>query len=284
MTTLVGVALGAGLFLIWWSFWPAAPRPVRTRRAGHVQTLLRKAGIERVSVAGLALSCAGLGLFVLLAGLVLTGSAPIAGCFALFASLAPLAIVKWRAQRREASMRELWPDAVDHLRSAIRAGLSLPEAVMQLGEKGPAELRGPFREFGSDYRISGQFDRSLERLKERLSDPVADGIIEALKLTREVGGSDLGRLLGTLAQFLRDNARTRNELEARQSWTIGAARLAVAAPWIVLLLMSTRPEAVAAYSTAAGAAVLGGGLAVSLLCYRLMLRVGALPQERRVLQ
>jgi hypothetical protein len=57
----------------------------------------------------------------------------------------------------------------------------------------------------------------------------------ASRLTRQVGGSDLGRLLGTLAEFLRESARTRSELEARQSWTVNAARLAVAAPRMVLM-------------------------------------------------
>ena len=46
--------------------------------------------------------------------------------------------------------------------------------------------------------------------------------------------------------FLREDARTRAELETRQGWTINAARLAVAAPWIVLGLLSLRPEAVEA--------------------------------------
>jgi tight adherence protein B len=99
-----------------------------------------------------------------------------------------------------------------------------------------------------------------------------------------VGGSDLGRLLGTLGEFLRESARTRSELEARQSWTVNAARLAVAAPWIVMVLLATRPEAVAAYNTATGAAVLLGGLVVSTICYSVMLRIGALPEDQRVLR
>lgn len=195
-----------------------------------------------------------------------------------------MAVVRWRARKRTAVLRQLWPDVVDHLRSAIRAGLSLPEALIQLSEKGPEELRHVFRDFGSDYRSGGQFDPALNRLKERLADPVADRIIEALRLTREVGGSDLGRLLGTLGEFLRESARTRSELEARQSWTISAARLAVAAPWIVMVLLASRPEAVMAYNTAVGAAVLLGGLLVSVICYSIMLRIGALPEDERVLR
>ena len=285
MNTAAGVGLGVGLFLIWWSCWE---RPVRERRPPTrrqpLEDLLLRAGIERVSARGLLATCAATGLIVLLIGFVVTGSVPIALCFALFGGFLPFSIVKWRATKRTASLRELWPDVVDHLRSAIRAGLSLPEALIQLGEKGPVELRAAFRAFGSDYRAGGRFDDALNRLKERLADPVADRIVEALRMTREVGGSDLGRLLGTLSEFLRDAARTRSELEARQSWTINAARLAVAAPWFVLMLLSTRPEAVRAYNTAGGAVVLLGGLAVSAVCYRVMLRIGALPEDERVLR
>lgn len=284
MSVLLGLAGGAGLFLIWWSCWEPVSRRVRPVRVNRVEELLRRAGIERVGTGGLVAASGVAGMVLLLVFLVLTGSLPISACFGLFGAALPLAVVRWQADRRSASLRELWPDAVDHLRSAIRAGLTLPEALIQLGSNGPVPLRPAFTEFGADYRAGGRFDEALERLKVRLADPVADSLVAALRLTREVGGSDLGRLLGTLSGFLRDNARTRSELEARQSWTVNAARLAVAAPWIVLLLLATRPEAVAAYNSAAGAGVLVGGLAVSVLCYRLMLRIGALPQEERVLR
>nr|WP_323958898.1 type II secretion system F family protein [Arthrobacter sp. JZ12] len=277
--------MGVGLFLIWWSTWAVPPRPsTGSRRTGKLDELLLRAGVERVSAGGLLAASGVVGIVTFLVTFLITATPAIAACFSLFGLLAPLMLLRWRARKRTASLRELWPDIVDHLRSAIRAGLSLPEALMQLGVKGPEELRPAFGEFAADYRSSGQFEPALDRLKDRLADPVADRIIEALRLTRQVGGTDLGRLLGTLAEFLRDSARTRSELEARQSWTVNAARLAVAAPWIVLALLSTRPEAVEAYNTAGGAAVLVGGLLVSVFCYWIMLRIGALPEDERVLR
>ncbi|MBT1003045.1 type II secretion system F family protein [Paenarthrobacter sp. DKR-5] len=284
MSTTAGLIGGLGLFLIWWSCWNQPRGVPAVRRPSRLQDLLRRAGIEKVSAAGLMGSCAVTGLAGVLALYVASRSVPMALCFGLFAGSAPLALVRWRARKRTAMLRELWPDVVDHLRSAIRAGLSLAEALAQVGEKGPAELRQFFADFAADYRAGGRFDFALDELKDRLADPVSDRIIEALRLTREVGGSDLGRLLGTLGDFLREDSRTRSELEARQSWTINAARLAVAAPWVVLLLLATRPEAVAAYNSAAGLLVLGGGLVVSVVCYRIMLRIGSLPREERVLR
>lgn len=284
MAPLIGVLAGTGLFLIWWSFWEKSETANRTPRANRLEGLLASAGIEKVTGTGLIATCLGLGLFVALVFFAVSRSWPISVCFGLFGAWLPMAVVRWRATKRTAVMRQLWPDVVDHLRSAIRAGLSLPEAIIQLGENGPEELRHFFRDFGADYRAGGQFDGSLTKLKDRLADPVADRIVEALRLTREVGGSDLGKLLGTLAEFLREDARTRSELEARQSWTVNAARLAVAAPWIVMLLLATRPEAVQAYNTPMGAGVLLGGLVVSLICYSVMLRIGALPPDERVLR
>ena len=284
MSALVGLMAGLGLFLVWTACWSMPEHPVRPARRSRLGELLHQAGIAQVTPASLLASTLGFAVLAALLVLVLTGAAPVAMCLGLFAGYVPIAVLRWRARRRSSVLRELWPDVVDHLRSAIRAGLSLPEALIQLGVKGPEELRGEFVSFGADYRSTGHFEGALEKLKDRLSDPVADRIIEALRLTRDVGGTDLGRLLGTLSEFLRDHARTRSELEARQSWTVNAARLAVAAPWIVLMLMATRPEAIEAYNSAAGWIMLGGGLLVSVVCYRLMLRIGALPSERRVLQ
>ncbi|MGQ1839594.1 type II secretion system F family protein [Kocuria turfanensis] len=285
MSAALGVLMGAGVFLLWWSCWAEeTPRAQRRRRPGRLRELLVRADLARVSPAGLLAACAGAGALSGLLVAAVTGAAVLGLCAGLLGAWLPAAVVRHRARTRAAVLREVWPDVVDHLRSAIRAGMSLPEALIQLQYRGPEPVRPAFARFAADYRASGQLQGSLTLLKERLADPVADNIVEALRVTREVGGTDLGRLLGTLSEFLRENARTRGELEARQSWTVNAARLAVAAPWIVLLLMATQPAAVRAYDTPAGALVLLGGLVVSVLAYRLMLRIGALPEPERVLR
>lgn len=285
MGVVVGLLLGAGLLCVWWSWWepaPAAPR--RPGRSAAVQDLLVQAGAPSVTPRALWALSAAAGGVVFLACLALTRSPAIAVCFAAMAALAPEVLVRARARRRRRDLREVWPEVVDHLASGVRAGLSLPEAVAQLGERGPVELREPFARFAADYRATGRFGECLDLLKARLADPVADRIIEALRLTREVGGTDLGRLLRTLSAFLREDARTRGELEARQSWTVNGARLAAAGPWVVLGFLATRPETAQAYDSAAGVAVLAAGAAVTVLAYQLMRRIGRLPEEGRVLR
>ena len=51
--------------------------------------------------------------------------------------------------------------------------------------------------------------------------------------------------------------------------------------WIVLLLLSTRPEAAQAYNSPSGTLVILVGLALSVVAYRIMLGIGRLPEERR---
>lgn len=287
MGTLLGLTAGIGLFLCWWACWEPDPQAGRSRRPGWGARLddeLRQAGLASIRPAALVGACLAATAATLLLALGISKSPPIATCFAVLAGWAPWAGVRVRARHRRVVLRQLWPEAVDHLTSGIRAGLSLPEALGQLSERGPAPLRPAFADFAEDYRATGRFGDCLDRLKQALADPVADRIVEALRLTREVGGSDLGRLLRTLSAFLREDARTRAELEARQSWTVNAARLAVAAPWVVLALLATRPEAVAAYNQPAGVIVLAAGAVVSVVAYRVMMRIGRLPDEARVLR
>jgi tight adherence protein B len=283
---LDGLLLGAGMFCIWWSFWPTQPSS-RPRRAGLGPRLadeLTQAGVRGVSARGLMGCCVGAFSLVTLLVSLVSQVTSIGLCFGLMAGWAPLALVRFRARHRRAALRDVWPDAVDNVTSAVRAGLSLPEALSQLSVRGPVELRTAFAGFAEDYRATGRFQDCLDRLKADLADPVADRLIEALRIAREVGGSDLGRLLRTLSTFLREDARTRGELETRQGWTVNGARLAVAAPWIVLALLATRPQAVQAYDRPAGVLVLAIGAACSVVAYRVMIRIGRLPEEQRVLR
>jgi tight adherence protein B len=281
----VGLIAGIGLLLIWRSG-PRAPQRQApgpgwaTRR----NELIRQAGIESVS----SVQLLGLQAFAaVLAGLVVqlvTATVAVAACFAAFAFVGPLAVVRRMRQRRQVALRELWPEAIDNLASAVRAGLSLPEGVSGLGARGPEPLRPAFARFGVSYRASGRFAECLSALKHDLADPVGDRVCETLRVAREVGGSDLGTVLRTLSELLRVDARTRAELETRQGWTISAARLAVAAPWIVLLLLGSQSSTLQTFDSSGGVLLLGIGAAVCLVAYRIMVRIGRLPEEPRVLR
>lgn len=283
MTVAAGLLLGVGLLLVASPFlWPRVevPRP----RAGvldGLRTRLAQAGLGRVAV-GVPITISVLAGLAL--GAIVLALAPVPvlalGAAGLGAAL-PLVVVNARARTLRRALRLAWPDLVDHLVSGIRAGRPLAESVGALAEVGPVETRVAFRTFERRALGSGNLASALDGLKADLADPIADRIVETLKMAREVGGSELPTILRTLAASLRADAAVRSEVEARQSWVRGAARLGVAAPWVVLVLLASRPEAAAAYNSPPGVVLLGVGLAVTVVAYRIMVALGRLPEEQR---
>jgi tight adherence protein B len=282
MGGVLGLGVGVGLVLIASAF--VVPQKPPRERSPVLRPLLARAGLPDVSAGGLVALSAACGLVSFVAIQVLSRAAPVALAFGIIGGYLPFAVLRGRARRRQREFAEVWPEAVDNLASGIRAGLALPEALAGLAVRGPEPLRAPFAAFALDYQASGRFAESLDRLKERLADPVGDRVVEALRVARDVGGGDLGRLLRSLSSFLREDARTRSELESRQAWTVNGARLAVSAPWLVLLMLSFQHDVIARYATGAGVVVLFFGAAMCATAYWLMVRIGRLPAERRILR
>ena len=283
MSVVLGLLLGIGALLVVSPvLWPATgAERVPAPAAQLVRARLAQAGLERVTVTTFLVVSLILALAAAALTFALAPVAALAVTAGLVALALPAVLVAARARARRTATRVVWPDVVDHLVSAVRSGLALPDSVVTLARAGPALTREAFAEFEAEYRATGNFSLCLTNLKARLADPVADRIVETLRMSREVGGSELTTVLRNLAAYLRQEAAIRSEVQARQSWVMNAARLGVAAPWIVLLLLTSRPEAAAAYNTAAGGALVVGGLAVSVVAYRVMIAVGRIPEERR---
>ena len=285
MGALVGLILGVGLLLVWRSG-PRAPERAEPGGPGWTarrRDLLRQAGIDGVGPNQLLATQVLAGLIAFVIVVALTKTVAVAVCFGVFGLFLPVLLVRRLRTRRQVALREVWPEAVDNLGSAVRAGMSLPEGLGALAVRGPGELRPQFARFAASYRATGRFGECLDALKDDLADPVGDRVCETMRVAREVGGSDLGTVLRTLSELLRADARTRSELETRQGWVINAARLAVAAPWAVLLLLGTQSQTLRAYDSPGGSLLLAIGAAVCVVAYRIMLHIGRLPEERRVL-
>lgn len=280
MGAVLGLTVAIGVLLIYMSI--SSNRPIRAVKESYIGKLVKAAGLPNVTTGTVYTTMALAALATGSIALIITSIPIVAVMGAVGASFIPIFSLKRRAKVRSKALRTSWPDAVDSLASSVRAGMSLPEAVADLSRNGPASLRYAFIHFSDYYRSTGSFSQALNALQERLGDPVADRVISALRIAYEVGGTDLGHVLRTLSALLRSDAITRGDIEARQSWTISAARMSIAAPWLTLAMLCTRPDAVAAFRTGLGAIVLLGAAAVSFIAYRIMLRIGALPTESRV--
>lgn len=282
MTFVWGAALAAGILLVvspW--VWPAGrPKPEATT-SGRVVRLLESAGLSRVPPAGVVVAAGCCAAALAAIAWLLTQVTALAVVAAVVGAIAPFGWLRARRSRLVRSRRALWPDICDLLIASVRAGMSLPDAVSSLAESAPSPLRLPFVAFARDVAASGHFDSSAQRLKVALADPVGDRIVETLRMARQVGGTELTPVLRALAASVRADAALRAEVESRQSWIRGAAVLGVAAPWVILALLAMRPEGASAYSSPEGVALILAGAAVSFVAFRVMLRIGRLPEPRR---
>lgn len=282
MTVLLGAMLAAGMLLSvspW--LWPPRPSSPREPRHGPLSRSLAEAGLGSVRPRSLmivmlaAALCAGSSAWLLTSIPVLAALAFGAG------GMSPVVALRARRLRLRRARRQVWPDVCDLLIASIRVGLSLPDAVAGLAESSPVMMRPAFIAFARDLRATGRFESSLDRLKNALADPIADRIVEALRMARQVGGTELGSVLRALSASVRADAALRGEVEARQSWIRGAAVLGAIAPWVILGLLVMRPEGSEAYSTPEGMVVICVGALVSVVAYRIMIRIGRLPEPGR---
>lgn len=282
MTVFVGALLAAGVLLClspW--MWPSREDADAAASRGRMVRLAEEAGLDSLSQRMLTAVMLAVGVVTASVAWLLTGLGVLAVLAGLAGAAAPIVFLRGRRSRLRRLRRQLWPDVCDLLIASIRVGLSLPDAVASLAESAPAMLRPAFVVFARDLRASGRFETSLDRLKSTLADPLGDRIVETLRMARQVGGTELVGVLRALSTSVRADAALRGEVEARQSWIRGAAVLGSVAPWVILGLLVLRPEGAEAYGTPEGVLVICAGAVTSFLAFRIMVRIGRLPEPRR---
>lgn len=285
MSVVFAVLLGLGTFLV---FDACTRRRVVVERTKPTlnergAAWLAAGGLGHVSPLQFVAASAALGGVSGAVALAMVGSIGVAVIALLAGAFAPVSYYRTRRRVVRNARRSAWPEAIELLAGAVRTGDTLPGSLTIIAERGPVVLRPVFHAVMSDHRVTGDLVGALQRMGATVADPVADRVVATLVLAHRVGGRELGRVLRTLSEFLRDDLATRREIEARQSWTVVAARVAASAPWLVLVLVASRPQGARAFDSPMGIVVLGFGAGVTMLGYRLMMRLGRLPDEPRVL-
>ena len=206
----------------------------------------------------------------------------IAIALSLFVAIFMLLAQQKNESKRSSAIQSACPEMIDHLISGMQSGLSLNESLVGLSVRGPMLMRPYFEIFREDVFNTGDFVGALERVKSLLGEPSTDQIIEALLISKTLGGAELINILRLLANFIREDLTLRREISVKQNWIKNSAHLSAGAPWILLILLSTQPATAASFSTPSGALVLISGLVMTCLAYTWMNRLSRLPQQSRV--
>lgn len=214
--------------------------------------------------------------------LLWTNSLVITLPFSFFSLVITWVYLRNKSARADAAMMQVWPEVIDHLISGIHSGLSLSEAMVGLGNRGPELLRPAFLDFHQDLLRKGDFAEATEKLKVRFSAQGSDQILEAILLAKSLGGSELLQIFRTLGDFLRQDLALRKEIDIKHGWIKNSAHLSSAAPWLLLLLLSSQPGTAQAFAQPGGVVILFLGIFLTMAAYFWMGRLGRLPKTPRV--
>ena len=135
-----------------------------------------------------------------------------------FAGSLPAAGLRARRADRRGRAQEAWPRMIEEIRVQTGSlGRSIPQALFDVGRRGPAELRPAFEAAQREWLLTTDLARTFAVLKNLLADPTADMACETLLVAHEIGGADLDRRLEALAADRRQDVQGRKDARARQA-------------------------------------------------------------------
>lgn len=202
-------------------------------------------------------------------------------CVALLALAIEALSVRARFRARQISQE--WPSVLESLESAAQSGMSLLESLRDLAESTQLLVSKDFAFACQLCERGAGLDASLAQLKQRFALSICDSTIETLRLVNDSGGAGYLPALRHQSRAIRASSSVSQQIEAKQGWVLGTAKIAVAAPWLIVVLLSGRPENAAAYSSLQGSMLLFAGLAASVLAVYLIGRIGKADEQIRVL-
>lgn len=205
--------------------------------------------------------------------------------FAASVGLLALAIeaLEQKAKSRARKVAEEWPAVLESLESAAQSGMSLLDSLRDLAESGQLLVSRDFA-FVCQLCYSGLgLDSALEKLKPRFSLSICDSTIETLRLVNDSGGAGYLPALRHQQRAIRASVSISQQIQTKQGWVLGTAKIAVAAPWLIVVLLSGRPETAETYASLEGSLLLFSGLAASVLAICLINKIGKIDEQIRVL-
>lgn len=197
---------------------------------------------------------------------------------------ASIPTLSWRSRRlrRRDVAQDAWPRMIDELRVLTGAGgRPIPQALIDVGLRGPQELRPAFESAQREWALNTDFPRMVSILKERLADPTADVILETLLVAVEVGG-DIDRRLVALADDRRADLSDRKDAVAKQSGARFARMFVIIVPAGMALAGLSVGDGAAAYRTTSGQLLVSLGVALVAVCWMWAASVMRLPRPLRV--
>jgi tight adherence protein B len=148
----------------------------------------------------------------------------------------PFLVISWMRHRRLLEFEEHFPESLDLLGRAVRAGHAFTTGMEMVSNESPEPIAGEFRTTFEEQNFGLPLRDALIHLTERV--PLVDVrfFVTALLVQKETGGN-LAEILDELARVIRDRFRIYREVQVRTAQGRLTATILIALPVVILVVM-----------------------------------------------
>jgi tight adherence protein B len=213
----------------------------RSARVSAVQDSLLQAGMK-LRAGNFLVLCVICGAAAGIAALLWSKNPAIAWAALVIGGFIPYAVVSYRRQKRFEKIEELFPEAIDTVARAVRAGHAFTTALEMISSEVSEPLAGEFRKLYEEQKFGMPVRDALMNLTERV--PLVDVkfFVTAVMLQRETGGN-LAEILDNLSYVIRERFKIQRQVRVHTAQgRLTMALLMAMPPAVVAILAVFSPE------------------------------------------
>jgi tight adherence protein B len=213
----------------------------RSSRVSAIQEALLQAGMK-FRAGNFLMLCVLCGALAGLAAVLYTKNPAIAWAALVIGGVLPYSVVSYRRQKRFERFEELFPEAIDTLARAVRAGHAFTTALEMISNEVAEPLSSEFRKLYEEQKFGMPVRDALMNLTGRI--PLVDVkfFVTAVMLQRETGGN-LAEILDNLSYVIRERFKIQRQVRVHTAQgRLTMALLMAMPPTVVAILLVFSPE------------------------------------------
>ena len=226
---------------------------------------IQQAGLT-ITVGTLLLLCLVSGLVALLITVMLTSNLWLILAAAAISTQFPLWFVRFKATRRIRKFEEQFPEAIDLVSRAMRAGHAFTTALSMVADEAPMPVAGEFKRLYDEQNFGRPMPEAMRDFADRIPLLDAKFFVTAVLTQRETGGN-LAEVLDNLARVIRERFRVKRQIRvvsAHGRMTGGV--LILLPPVMAMFFMASVPDHFANLTNdPAGHTMIAGGIILQVI-------------------
>ena len=201
----------------------------------RLQTFLYQAGVATTAGTLLMMSIS-LAVLGFVGGLLANLPSWFALILAAGAGAAPLLVISFKRSRRLARFEEIFPDSIDLLARAVRAGHAFTTGFELIAQEMPEPVAGEFQITYEQQNLGMPLREALNNMATRVPIPDVRFFVSALQIQRESGGN-LAEILDKLSYVIRERFKILRQVKVYTAEGRMSLYILTAVPPVTALLM-----------------------------------------------